>query len=83
MNESLLLLTVSAILLYLAYSLIRLGMERKDRAYPDEEARLMQELYAGLTRLEERTETLETTLMEGGSGSTGKKRPHLRLYVND
>ena len=49
-------------------SLIKLrhggGISRHDRRQQTEEARMVQEIYNGLSKLEERVETLETILMD-------------------
>jgi phage shock protein B len=50
---------------------MRHGMGRAGREGETEEARMIQEIYHGLSRLEERVEALETLLMEG-SGKDGK-----------
>ncbi len=44
--------------------LLRGGLSRKDRNTDQEEARMIQEIYQGLSGLEERVEALETILLE-------------------
>ncbi|MFH1153301.1 MAG: phage-shock protein [Pseudomonadota bacterium] len=46
------------------------GVSTRHRNNETEEAKLIQEIYAGLSRMEKRVETLETILME----RTGKDR---------
>ena len=50
-------------------SLVRLrqggGISRQDRHRQTDEARMVQEIYNGLSKLEERVESLETILMDG------------------
>jgi len=40
------------------------GLSRKDRQNQAEEARMIQEIYHGLSRMEDRVEALETLLMD-------------------
>ena len=40
------------------------GMSKKDQQTLADEARMIQEIYSGLERLEERVESLETILMD-------------------
>lgn len=51
----------------------RSGLTRGDRKTQTDEAKVIQEIYQGLSRMEERIETLETILMEGQE-KDGKKR---------
>lgn len=41
------------------------GVSAKDRKYEADEARMIQEIYQGLSRMEERVEALETILLDG------------------
>ena len=41
------------------------GLSRTDQKKQAEEARMIQEIYQGLSRMEERVEALETILMDG------------------
>jgi len=43
---------------------LRGGISRKERQHSAEEAEMVQELYQGLARMEERTEALETLLLD-------------------
>ena len=56
--------------LLLAIKILRGGVSRGDRNKQAEEARLMQEIYQGFARMEERVEALETILLD----SDGKGR---------
>ena len=40
------------------------GVSRKSRQHHEEETRMIQEIYHGLTQMEKRVESLETILME-------------------
>lgn len=40
------------------------GISRKDRAAQTEETKMIQDIYQGLSRMEERVEALETILIE-------------------
>jgi phage shock protein B len=51
----------------------RSGLTSGDRKTQTDEAKVIQEIYQGLTRMEERIEALETILMEGQE-KDGKKR---------
>jgi phage shock protein B len=48
----------------MAIKLIRGGVSRKDQMNLANEAKMVQELYQGLSQLEERIESLETILLE-------------------
>jgi phage shock protein B len=47
-----------------AIKLIKGGFSRTDRKQQAEETKMIQEIYQGLTRMEERVETLETILLD-------------------
>lgn len=56
---------LAIIVVAFAYKLALQWMSRRDqRQYDPDEARMIQELHHGFTRLEERIETLETILLE-------------------
>jgi len=48
----------------------RQGWSRKSRETEAEDARLMQDIYQGLARMEKRVEALETILMDHPKGGT-------------
>lgn len=50
------------------------GLSSARRAKEAEDARLVQEIYQGLTRLEERVESLETLLLDGGERDAERRR---------
>ncbi|MFO8007125.1 MAG: hypothetical protein R6V05_05235 [Candidatus Brocadiia bacterium] len=56
---------VCAVLFFalLAINAVRAALRKGGSAVPEEDARLMQELHDGLSRLEERVEALETLLV--------------------
>jgi phage shock protein B len=47
-----------------AIKIIKGGLSREGRSRQTEEARMIQEIYQGLSRMEERVEALETILLE-------------------
>ena len=48
----------------MAIKLIKGGLSRKDQRSEAEEARMIQEIYHGLARMEKRVEALETIILE-------------------
>jgi phage shock protein B len=48
----------------MAVKILRGGLSRKGQKTQTEEARIIQEIYQGLSRMEERVEALETILLE-------------------
>ena len=48
----------------MAIKIIKGGLSRKKQKYQADEARMIQEIYQGLSRMEERVESLETILLE-------------------
>ena len=49
----------------MAIKIIKGGLSRKKQKYQADEARMIQEIYQGLSRMEERVESLETILLGG------------------
>lgn len=68
----LLALAVIGTTVLMGLKLLRGGVSRRSRGMEQEEARMIQEIYQGLSGLEQRIETLETILME----KDGKDRHH-------
>ena len=54
----------------MAIKLIKGGVSRKHQQYEADEAKMIQEIYQGLTRMEERVESLETILLDRKKGKT-------------
>jgi phage shock protein B len=54
----------------MAIKILRGGLSRKGQKLEAEEAKMIQEIYQGLSRLEERVEALETIILD----SKGKER---------
>jgi phage shock protein B len=54
----------------MAIRLFKGGVSRRQQRTEAEEARMIQEIYKGLSRMEERVETLETILLDHGKGRT-------------
>lgn len=50
--------------LLMAIKIIKGGVSRKDQKHQNQEARTIQEIYQGLSRMEERVESLETILLD-------------------
>ena len=48
----------------MAIKLIKGGFSRKDQQFQTDEARVIQEIYQGLSRMEERVEALETIILD-------------------
>ena len=48
----------------IAIKILKGGVSRKSQRYQAEEARMIQEIYQGLSRMEERVESLETILLD-------------------
>ena len=61
---SILVLAIIGSTILMGLKILRGGVSRKGRAMQSEEAKTVQEVYKGLSRLEERMEALETILME-------------------
>ncbi len=49
----------------MAIKIIKGGLSRKKQKYQADEARMIQEIYQGLSRMEERVDSLETILLDG------------------
>ena len=54
----------------MAIKILKGGLSRKGQKFETEEARMIQEIYEGLSRMEERVEALETIILD----SKGKDR---------
>jgi phage shock protein B len=48
----------------MAIKIFKGGLSRKKQKYQADEARMIQEIYQGLSRMEERVESLETILLD-------------------
>jgi phage shock protein B len=48
----------------MAIKIIKGGLSHKKQKYQADEARMIQEIYQGLSRMEERVESLETILLD-------------------
>ncbi|MGD2269576.1 MAG: phage-shock protein [Desulfobacterales bacterium] len=48
----------------MAIKIIKGGVSSKDRKHQSDETRMIQEIYQGLSRMEERVESLETILLD-------------------
>lgn len=54
--------------------IIKGGVRSKDRKTQTEEARIIQEIYQGLARMEERVESLETILLDRAKHKEGRQK---------
>ena len=48
----------------MAIKILKGGLSRKGQRFESEEARIIQEMYRGLSRMEERVEALETIILD-------------------
>jgi phage shock protein B len=61
---SVLALAIVGSTLLMAIKIIKGGVSRKEQRLQSNEAKLIQEIYKGLSRMEERVEALETIILE-------------------
>ncbi len=61
---SVLILTIIGSTILIAIKIIRGGVSRSGQKSQSDEARMIQEIYQGLSRMEERVETLETLILD-------------------
>lgn len=57
-------LLLIGIIMYGVYRIAKLGVEKQDENYSEDDGRTMQEIYKGLTRMEKRIDSLETILAD-------------------
>jgi phage shock protein B len=62
---SVLLLAIIGSTILMAIKILKGGLSRKGQRVQSEEARMIQEIYQGLSRMEARVEALETIILEG------------------
>ena len=61
---SLLALTIIACTILMAMRILKGGFSKRDQEFQAEEAKMIQEMYQGLSRMEERVEALETIILD-------------------
>ncbi|MEE8540136.1 MAG: phage-shock protein [Desulfobacterales bacterium] len=61
---SVLILTIIGSTILIAIKIIRGGVSRSGQKLQSDEARMIQEIYQGLSRMEERVEALETLILD-------------------
>jgi len=61
---SVLALAIIGSTILMAIKIIKGGVSRKGQKFQAEEARMIQEIYQGLSKMEERVEALETIILE-------------------
>jgi phage shock protein B len=61
---SVLLLAIIGSTILMAIKILKGGLSRKGQKYQAEEARMIQEIYQGLSRMEQRVEALETIILD-------------------
>ncbi|MGD9158667.1 MAG: phage-shock protein [Desulfobacteraceae bacterium] len=59
-----LVLAIIASTILMGLKILKGGVSQKDQKNQSDEARIIQEIYQGLARMEERVESLETILLE-------------------
>jgi len=69
MGFSLLALIILGVFVLVGIKMVRNGRKKPLRVSEDDEARMIQEIYQGLSRMEQRVESLETILYDRGPGS--------------
>lgn len=74
MGFSLLALIILGVFVLVGIKMVRNGRGKPRRVTEDEEARMIQEIYQGLSRMEQRVEALETILCDRGPGSIRDER---------
>jgi len=57
-------LAVVGATIFLGVRIMRGGISRKDQAFLSEETRMIQDIYQGMNRMEQRIEALETILLD-------------------
>ncbi len=61
---SVLALAIIGSTILMAIKILKGGLSRKGQKFQAEEARMIQEMYKGLSRMEERVEALETIILD-------------------
>jgi len=69
MGFSLLALIILGVFVLVGIKMVRNGRNKPRKVTEDEEARMIQEIYQGLSRMEQRVEALETILYDREAGS--------------
>jgi phage shock protein B len=69
---SVLALAIVGSTILMALKILRSGISRKGRRAESEEAKMVQEIYQGLDRMEQRVEALETIILSAASERTEK-----------
>jgi phage shock protein B len=69
---SVLALAIVGSTILMALKILRGGISRKGRRVESEEAKMVQEIYQGLDRMEQRVEALETIILSAASERTEK-----------
>ncbi len=57
-------LALIGIIMYGVYRMAKLGVEKQDSSYTEDEGRIIQEVNRGLNRMEQRIDALETLLAD-------------------
>ena len=63
-GSSILLLAIISATILMAIKILKGGVSRKGQQQQSEDARVIQEIYQGLSRMEERMEALETIILD-------------------
>ena len=67
-------LAVIGATILMAIRILKGGVTRKQQQYEADEAKMIQEIYKGLSRMEERVEALETILLDQEKRKSTKER---------
>lgn len=74
MGFSLLALIILGVFVLIGIKMVRNGRKKSTPAPGDDEARMIQEIYQGLSRMEQRVEALETILYDQEPGRARNER---------
>lgn len=64
MNAYIFVIVLVAVVMHFIHRMAKLGLERRDKGYDEEETATSQQSHADLLRMERRIESLETILFE-------------------
>lgn len=78
MNVYLFTLCLIGLVMFFVYKMAHIGVSRSDAAYNPDETELIQEIHRGLTKMEERIDSLETILTERAER---ENPPKFREYI--
>lgn len=71
---SVMIIGLIGVLLIAALKVLKGGSSRKSRVLEADETKLIQQIHAGLARMEQRVESLETLLLDAGKDTASAKK---------